>query len=113
MRGGGGAAGWARTRCAGANGELGPAGAARYLWDSEAAVEAHERGYRLARSSGDGAAAAKLAAQLAIDAYGVGRISEASGWTERALLLTDAGGPSEGRALALGLRAHVAMMARN
>jgi LuxR family maltose regulon positive regulatory protein len=87
--------------------------AARYLWDAEGAVEAHERGYRLARSSGDGAAAAKLAAQLAIDAYGVGRISEANGWTERALLLTDGSGPSEGRALALGLRAHVAMMARN
>lgn len=87
--------------------------AARYLWDTEAAVAAHERGYRLARAQKDVNAAAKLAAQLAIDAYSVARISEASGWTERALLLTEQSGPSEGRAMALALRAHVAMLARN
>lgn len=87
--------------------------AARYLLDVEAAVAAHERGYRLARGRGDTTAAAKLAAQLAIDAYGFGRIAEANGWTERALMLTEETGPSEGRALALGLRAHVAMLARN
>jgi ATP/maltotriose-dependent transcriptional regulator MalT len=87
--------------------------AARYLWDVGAAVSAHERGYRLARGAGDMGAAAKLAAQLAIDAYGLGRISEANGWTERALMLTEAAGPSEGRALALALRAHVAMLSRN
>jgi hypothetical protein len=87
--------------------------AARYLLDAEGAVTAHERGYRLARERGDTAAAAKLAAQLAIDAFGLGRIAEANGWTERALMLTEAAGPSEGRALALALRAHVAMLARN
>jgi ATP/maltotriose-dependent transcriptional regulator MalT len=87
--------------------------AARYLWDAEAAVSAHERGYRLARGAGDMGAAAKLATQLAIDAYSLGRISEANGWTERALMLTEGAGPSEGRALALALRAHVAMLSRN
>jgi ATP/maltotriose-dependent transcriptional regulator MalT len=87
--------------------------AARYLSDAEVAVSAHERGYRLARLQEDQSAAAKLAAQLAIDAYGLGRISEASGWTERALLLTEQSGPSEGRAFALALRAHIAMLSRN
>ena len=87
--------------------------AARYLWEAGAAVSAHERGYRLARAQRDRAGAARLAAQLAIDAYSLGRISEANGWTERALMLTEESGPSEGRALALALRAHVAMLARN
>lgn len=87
--------------------------AARYQGDLEAAVAAHERGYRLARSLGDGELAAKLAAQLAIDAYGQARMAEANGWIERAMMLTDGGEPSEGRALALALRAHAAMLARN
>jgi ATP/maltotriose-dependent transcriptional regulator MalT len=87
--------------------------AARFLLDGDAALAAHERGYRLARERDETSNAAKLAAQLAIDAYGFGRIAEANGWTERALLLTQDAGPSEGRALALGLRAHVAMLARN
>src|SRR5690349_4436271 len=67
--------------------------AARYLLDAETAVTAHESGYRLARERGDTPAAAKLAAQLAIDAYGFGRIAEANGWTERALMLTEGAGP--------------------
>lgn len=87
--------------------------AARYQGDLDAAVAAHERGYRLARSLGDGELAAKLAAQLAIDAYGQARMAEANGWIERAMMLTDAAEPSEGRALALALRAHVAMLVRN
>src|SRR5207249_1779665 len=60
--------------------------AARYLWDSDGAVSAHERGYRLARAQNDADGAARLAAQLAIDAYAMGRVSEANGWTERALM---------------------------
>jgi hypothetical protein len=43
--------------------------AARYELDAEAATEAHERGYRLARGRGDAAAAARLAIQLGYDAY--------------------------------------------
>ena len=42
---------------------------ARYELDAEAALEAHERGYRLARSRGDAASAARLAIQLSYDAY--------------------------------------------
>jgi LuxR family transcriptional regulator, maltose regulon positive regulatory protein len=87
--------------------------AARYLLDADGAVAAHERGYRLAREQRDVPSAARLAAQLALDAYGFGRIAEANGWAERASLLTEETGPSEGRALALGLRAHLAMLARN
>ena len=87
--------------------------AARYQGDLDAAVAAHERGYRLARSLGDQELAAKLAAQLAIDAYGQARMAEANGWIERAMMLTDGAEPSEGRALALALRAHVAMLVRN
>ena len=87
--------------------------AARYQGDLDAAVAAHERGYRLARSLGDRELAAKLAAQLAIDAYGQARMAEANGWIERAMMLTDAAEPSEGRALALALRAHAAMLVRN
>jgi hypothetical protein len=34
--------------------------AARYELDAEAAIEAHERGYRLARSRGDAATATRL-----------------------------------------------------
>jgi hypothetical protein len=43
--------------------------AARYELDAEAAIEAHERGYRLARTRDDAAAAAQLAIQLGYDAY--------------------------------------------
>jgi len=87
--------------------------AARYRGDLDAAIAAHERGYRLARSLGDRELAAKLAAQLAIDAYGQARMAEANGWIERAMMLTDAAESSEGRALALALRAHAAMLVRN
>jgi DNA-binding NarL/FixJ family response regulator len=87
--------------------------ALRYLGDTRAAVEAHERGYRLARARDDRDAAARLAAQLGLDALGAGNLAEANGWTERALLLTEPAEPSEGRAFALALQAHIAMSARN
>jgi DNA-binding NarL/FixJ family response regulator len=87
--------------------------AARFLLDGDGAVAAHERGYRLAREHGETAEAARLAVQLALDAYGFGRVAEANGWTERALLLTEETGATESRALALGVRAHLAMVARN
>jgi ATP/maltotriose-dependent transcriptional regulator MalT len=87
--------------------------AARYQSDLAAAVEAHERGYRLARRRGEPEAAARLAAQLALDAYGLGRIAESSGWIERALELTEVIEGSEARALAMAMRAHAAMLVRN
>ena len=63
--------------------------AARYQWDAGAAIDAHERGYRLARAADDRDRAARLAAQLALDAYTFGRLAEANGWQERALMLTE------------------------
>ena len=57
--------------------------AARYELDAEAAIDAHERGYRIARADGDAATAARLAIQLAHDAYAFRGPAEASGW-ERA-----------------------------
>jgi len=87
--------------------------AARFLWAVDAAVAAHERGYRLAREREDVGAAARLASQLAIDAYGMGRLSEANGWIERALLLSDGSQPTEGRAFAFALRGHFALLTRN
>lgn len=83
--------------------------ALRYLWDIDAARAAHERGYRLARSAGDADAAAKLAGQLAVDAATLGRTSEANGWAERALMITELSGPTEGRAFALVLLAHLTL----
>lgn len=83
--------------------------AARYLSDTDSAVAAHERGYRLARAADNSLAAARLAGQLAIDAANLGRMAEAGGWTERALMLTEDAGPSEARALAVVVRAHLAM----
>src|SRR3954471_13211780 len=53
--------------------------AARYELDAEAAIGAHERGYRLARSCGDTATAARLAIQLCHDAYAFRGPAEASG----------------------------------
>ena len=63
--------------------------AARYELDAQAAIEAHERGYRLARSRGDAATAALLAIQLCHDAYAFRGPAEASGWVERAALLVE------------------------
>jgi ATP/maltotriose-dependent transcriptional regulator MalT len=87
--------------------------AARYLGDGAGAVSAHERGYRLARAREDPESAARLATQLGLDAYGSGRLAEANGWIERALMLTDGCGNGEARAFALALRGHVAMLVRN
>src|ERR1700760_3632232 len=71
-----GAWGEARARFAEALGELatpdayeGLGIAARYELDRDVAIEAHEQGYRVAGSLGDRATAARLAIQLAYDAY--------------------------------------------
>ena len=83
--------------------------AARYELDVSAAFEAHERGYRLARSRGDVAAAAQLAIQLGYDAYAFRGPGEASGWVERAALLVDGEPPSAAAASVPMLRAHLAL----
>jgi DNA-binding CsgD family transcriptional regulator len=63
--------------------------AARYALDGHSAIEAHERGFRLARELGDDDAAALLAVQLSLDAYAFTGIAEATGWVERARMLVD------------------------
>jgi len=83
--------------------------AARYELDAEAAIEAHERGYRLARSLGDDATAARLAIQLGHDAYAFRGPAEASGWVERAALLVEGEPPSVAAAWVSVLRAQFAL----
>jgi DNA-binding CsgD family transcriptional regulator len=83
--------------------------AARYQLDAQAAIEAHERGYRLARSRGDAASAARLAIQLCHDAYAFHGPAEASGWVERAALLVEGQPPSVATVWVTLLRAHFAL----
>jgi LuxR family transcriptional regulator, maltose regulon positive regulatory protein len=85
--------------------------AARYELDGDCAIVAHERGYRLARSQRDGACAARLAIQLAHDAYAFRGKAEASGWVERAALLVEGEPPSVAAACVPMLRAHLALLA--
>jgi ATP/maltotriose-dependent transcriptional regulator MalT len=60
---------------------LGMAAAAQL--DGATALDAHERGYRLARSRGDGRRAARLALELAVDCLSFRGPAEAGGWLER------------------------------
>jgi DNA-binding NarL/FixJ family response regulator/tetratricopeptide (TPR) repeat protein len=87
--------------------------AARYQLDAEAAVDAHERGYRLARTRGDAAGAARLAIQLAHDAYAFRGLAEASGWVERAAMLVEGEPPSTAAAFVPLLRGHLALLANH
>lgn len=61
---------------------LGMAAAAQL--DANATLEAHERGYRLARGVGDDRSAARLALELAVDCMYFRGPAEAGGWLERA-----------------------------
>lgn len=83
--------------------------AARYELDAVAALDAHENGYRLARLRADAATAARLAIQLAYDAYAFRGPAEASGWVERAAMLVDDQPPSVASACVPLLRAHFAL----
>jgi hypothetical protein len=87
--------------------------AARYQLDAEGAVDAHERGYRLARTRGDAAGAARLAIQLAHDAYAFRGLAEASGWVERAAMLVEGEPPSTAAAFVPLLRGHLALLANH
>jgi LuxR family transcriptional regulator, maltose regulon positive regulatory protein len=84
--------------------------AARYELDADAATEAHERGYRLARERGDAAAAARLAIQLGYDAYAFRGPAEASGWVQRAAMLIEGEPPSVAAAFVPMMRAHLALL---
>jgi DNA-binding CsgD family transcriptional regulator len=61
---------------------LGMAAAAQL--DGATALDAHERGYRLARNLGDDRRAARLALELAVDCLYFRGPAEAGGWLERA-----------------------------
>ena len=63
------------------------------------------------RSVRDRATAARLAIQLAYDAYAFHGMAEASGWVERAALLVDGEPPSVAAASVPMLRAHLALLA--
>lgn len=84
--------------------------AARYQLDAAAAVDAHERGYALARSRDDAAMAAQLAIQLGYDAYAFHGPAEASGWVERAAMLVAGEPPSAASACVPMVRAHLALL---
>jgi DNA-binding NarL/FixJ family response regulator len=83
--------------------------AARYQLDATTAIDAHERGYRLARAAGDDDTAALLAVQLAYDAYAFRGPAEAAGWVERAAMLVEGRPPSLAAAFVPLLRAHLSL----
>lgn len=85
--------------------------AARYAVDAEAALDAHERGYRLARAHGDAVMAARLAVQLGYSAYAFRGPAEARGWVERAAMLVDGRPPTIASATIPVMRAHLALLA--
>jgi ATP/maltotriose-dependent transcriptional regulator MalT len=88
--------------------------AARSLLDEEAAFDAHERGYRLARQAGNHLLAARLAIELVFDALTFRGPAEAQGWMQRAdRLLQHVDHPSEELGIHLYLRASMALNMRH
>jgi len=87
--------------------------AARYQLDGGAAQDAHERGYRLARTAADPDLAARLAMQLAYDAFVFRGPAEANGWIERAAQLVDGRPPSVATAFVHFGRAYLALLGRH
>jgi ATP/maltotriose-dependent transcriptional regulator MalT len=88
--------------------------AARSLLDELTAFDAHERGYRLARESGDHLLAARLALDLAFDAAAFRGPAELQGWMERAgRLLKQVPAASQELGIHTYLRAHVALNVRH
>jgi ATP/maltotriose-dependent transcriptional regulator MalT len=84
--------------------------AARFQFDMTVALDAHERGYRLARGLDDARTAAKLAIELVFDALLFRGPAEAGGWLERAgHLLEQVPGPSEEHGVLTYLRASFAL----
>ncbi|HEY7010473.1 MAG TPA: hypothetical protein VH395_16100, partial [Jatrophihabitantaceae bacterium] len=85
--------------------------AARYQLDADAALAAHEQGYRLARAAGDPITAARLAVQLGYDAYSFRGPAEAQGWVERAIMLLEGQPPCVAAATIPVMQAHLALLA--
>ena len=87
--------------------------AARYALDADGAFAAHEEGYRLARAAGEPDTAARLAVQLAYDAYAFRGVAEAVGWGERAAMLVEGRAPSVASAYVPFVRAYMALLAQH
>lgn len=85
--------------------------AARWAMDGPAALEAHERAYRLAREARDDEAAGRLALELTWDCFQFRGAAEANGWLERAGRLLERQPPSRARAIQTYLRASRALHA--
>jgi DNA-binding CsgD family transcriptional regulator len=85
--------------------------AARYELDGETAISVHESGYRLARRLGNDESAARLAIQLAYDAYAFRGTAEAAGWAERAAMLVEGAPPSVASAYVSYLQGYLALVA--
>jgi DNA-binding NarL/FixJ family response regulator len=83
--------------------------AARWQMDGPSALAAHERAYRLATDSGDTAAAARLAMELAFDCGQFRGVAESGGWLERAGQLLEGLPPQPEHALLIYLRANRAL----
>jgi DNA-binding NarL/FixJ family response regulator len=83
--------------------------AARWQMDGPAALEAHERAYRLARESGDAVASARLAIELVFDCVQFRGAAEMSGWLERAGHLLERLPPQPEHAVLVYLRANRAL----
>lgn len=83
--------------------------AARMLLDNKVALDAHERGYRLAREQGDARTAGRLAVELAADCISFRGPAEAGGWLERATRLLAPLEPGAEHRILRYLRALVAL----
>jgi tetratricopeptide (TPR) repeat protein len=90
---------------------LGLGVAARAQLDAVAALDAHERGYRLAREQGDDRLAARLAFELVFDSLTFRGPAEARGWLERGARLLDGLAVGVEHALLAYLRARFALVA--
>jgi LuxR family transcriptional regulator, maltose regulon positive regulatory protein len=85
--------------------------AARWAMDGPAALDAHERAYRLAREARDDEASGRLALELTWDCFQFRGAAEANGWLERAGRLLERQPPSAARAIQAYLRASRALHA--
>jgi DNA-binding CsgD family transcriptional regulator len=85
--------------------------AARAQLDAAAALDAHERGYRLAREQADDRLAARLAFELVFDSLAFRGPAEARGWLERGARLLDGLAVGVEHALLAYLRARFALVA--
>jgi DNA-binding NarL/FixJ family response regulator len=83
--------------------------AARALFDASTTLQAHERGYRLAREAGEDRDAARFAVELALDCLTFRGPAEAGGWLERAGRLLEGLPPGFEQGMLAYLRARHAL----